>query len=215
MILPAVIYTLLMFGGGATLSAAFGIPHDSVQKAAAYMAKVSLQIRWGSFCELASAIPLGVFVATAVSRLRFLRVRAAGEVIALCGGVIATGMLLISSLSIWSLTRPGIAEADGAVRALQAMSFAGGGPGFTAPLGLFIAGISIPAGLYRLIPRWLMWLGIVVAVACELSTLTLLVWNFSWFIPVGRFVSVVWMIGVAVTLPSRRDASPKAAQPAI
>jgi hypothetical protein len=51
-----------------------------------------------------------------------------------------------------------------------------------------------------------MWLGVVVAVACELASLTLVVWNAAYFIPVGRFVSVVWMIGVAVTLPaSRRD----------
>ena len=85
---------------------------------------------------------------------------------------------------------------------MQALSFAGGGPGFVAPLGLFLAGVSVTAGLHRLIPRWLMWLGILVAAACELATLTLLVWNAAYFIPMGRFLGVVWMIGVAVTLPS-------------
>jgi hypothetical protein len=169
------------------------------------MAKASLKIRWGSFCELASAIPLTVFVATAVSRLRFLRARAAGEVIALCGGVIAAGMLLLAALCCWSVTRPGIAAVDGAVRTFQAMSFASGGPGFTAPLGLFVAGVSISAGLYRLIPRWLMGFGIFVALACELSTLTLLVWNAAWCIPVGRFGSIFWMIGLAATLPVLRE----------
>jgi hypothetical protein len=133
-------------------------------------------------------------------------VRAAGELIALCGGIGATVMLLLSALSVWSVTRPGIAEADGAVRILEALSFAGGGPGFVVPLGLFIAGVSITAGLHRLIPRWLMWLGVFIAVACELASLTLVFWDAAYFIPVGRFVSVVWMIGVAVTLPKTVEA---------
>lgn len=199
--LMALVYAVLVVGGGATLSAAFSIPHDSVDQAVAYMAKVAWKIRWGSFSEMGSAIPLGVFVATVVSRLRFLRVRAAGLTIALCGGTAAMAMVLLAALSTWSLTRPGIVNADGAVRALQAMSFECGGPGFVAALGLFVAGVSVTAGLHRLIPPWLMWLGIVVASACELATLTLLVWNFAYCIPVGRFISIVWMIGVAATLP--------------
>jgi uncharacterized protein involved in cysteine biosynthesis len=71
------------------------------------------------------------------------------------------------------------------------------------PLGLFVAGVSISAGLHKLIPRWLMWLGVLIAVACELASLTLVFWNAAYFIPVGRFLSTVWMIGVAVTLPTK------------
>jgi hypothetical protein len=111
-------------------------------------------------------------------------------------------MLVLSALANWSLTRPGIAEAIGAVSALQAISFAGGGPGFVVPLGLFIAGVSLTAGLHKLMPLWLMWLGIVVAIACELATLTLLNFTAGYFIPVGRFISIVWMIGVSITLPT-------------
>jgi hypothetical protein len=150
---------------------------------------------------LASAMPLAVFVATAVSRLRFLGVRAAGELIALCGGVAAVGMLIVSALADWSLSTPGIADSAGAVRALQLLGFTAGGPGFVAPLGLLFAGVSLSAGLSRLIPRWLMWFGVVIAVFSELSTLMLLTWNASIFIPIGRFIGIIWMIGVAVTLP--------------
>jgi hypothetical protein len=194
-LLLALIYVALMVLGATQLGRGFGVPHD-----AAYVANFGWSIRFGTFCELSSAVLLGLFVAVTVSRLRFLGVRAAGEVIALCGGVGATVMLMLSALSGWSVTRPGIAEADGVVSVLQALAFAGGGPGFVVPLGLFVAGVSITAGLHRFIPRWLMWLGVVVAVACELATLTLLVWNAAYFIPVGRFVSAVWMICVAVTL---------------
>jgi hypothetical protein len=196
------IYVALMVVGAIELGKAYRVPHDTVEQAVAYVANFGSAIRFGSFCEFSSAILLGLFVAVTVSRLRFLGVRAAGELIALCGGVGATIMLMLSALSGWSVTRPGIAEADGAVSILQALSFAGGGPGFVVPLGLFVAGVSISAGLHRLIPRWLMWLGVFIAVACELAALTLVVWNAAYFIPVGRFLSVIWMISVAVTLPT-------------
>jgi hypothetical protein len=189
-----------MIAGTTQLGKTMGAPQGSAEMVA-FVAKVGWPIRIGSFCELSSAVLLGLFVAVTVSRLRFLGVRAAGELIALSGGLGATFMLMLSALAGWSVTRLGIAEAEGAVRTLHALSFAGGGPGFVVPLGLFVAGVSITAGLHRFIPRWLMWLGIFIAVACELATLTLLVWNAAYFIPVGRFLSVVWMIGVAVTLP--------------
>jgi hypothetical protein len=202
LLLLTLVYVGLLIAGGSTVSAAFHIPHDSAESAVAFVAKNSWAIRWGSFCELGSAVPLGIFAATVVSRLRFLGVRAAGESIAFLGGIGASMMLIFSALCTWSLTRPGIAEATGAVRALQALGFVGGGPGFAVPLGLFVAGVSISAGLGKLIPRWLMWLGIAVALACELASLTLLNFTAGYFIPVGRFISIIWMIGLALTLPA-------------
>jgi hypothetical protein len=47
-----------------------------------------------------------------------------------------------------------------------------------------------------------MGLGIVVAIACELASLSLLNLKAAYFIPVGRFISIVWMIGVSLTLPA-------------
>jgi hypothetical protein len=200
LLLLAVLYIALMLVGAVELGRTMGMPHGSAE-AVAFIARLGWTMRIGSFCELSSAVLLGLFVAVTVSRLRFLGVRAAGEMIALMGGAGATVMLLLSALAGWSVTRPGMAEADGAMRALQALSFAGGGPGFAVPLGLFVAGVSITAGLHKLIPRWLMGFGVLIALACELASLTLLTWNAAYFIPVGRFLSVVWMIGVAVMLP--------------
>jgi hypothetical protein len=150
LLLLTLVYTAFMLAGGSKLVAAFRFPHDSAEKSIAYLAQNAWSIQWGSFCELASAIPLGIFTVTTVSRLRFLGVRAAGESIALLGGIGVTVMLILSALASWSLTRPGIAETTGAVPALQAISFAGGGPGFAVLLGLFIAGVSVTAGLHRL-----------------------------------------------------------------
>src|SRR5579864_3373932 len=112
LLLPALSYTVLAISGAVTLGSTMTAPHDAAHQGAAYVAGISRTLAWGSFFEFGSAIPLLVFVATAVSRLRFLRVRAAGEVIALAGGLGAAAMLMLSALSIWSFTRPGVADTD-------------------------------------------------------------------------------------------------------
>lgn len=202
LLLLTLIYLGLLLAGGTRLSAAFAMPRDSAEKAVAYIAKYGWSIQLGSFFELASAIPLGIFIATSISRMRFLGVRTAGESIAFLGGIGATMLLVLSALTNWSLTRPGIAEATGAAAALRAVSFAAAGPGFVVLLGLFIAGVSLAAGLDKLLPRWIMWLGIFIAIPCEFAALTILNFNAGYFIPVGRFLSIVWMIGVSQKLPA-------------
>ena len=196
-----VLYIALLKAGGSNVRIAFRVPHDAAI-APTYVIQHSWAIRWGSFCEFASAIPLGIFIAVCIGRLRFLGVRGASEQIAALGGIATPLTLAGSALATWSLTRPGVAAAPGAVEALQSIGFDGGGPGFAVFLGLFIAGVSIAAGVHKLIPRWVMWLGIVVAAAAELSLLTLLNFTAGYFIPVARFLSIVWMLGVALTLPA-------------
>jgi len=183
----------------------FAMPYDSVAKAVAHVQASADATRWGSFFQLASAMPLLVFIATTVNRLRFLGIRAAGATIALCGGIGATVMLAFSALSDWALSTPEMATLPGAVRALQLLGFMGGGPGFVVPLGLFYLGVSITAGLYRFIPKWLMWTGIVLGVCSEVASLTLVTWKAAPFIPVGRYLGILWMIAIALMLPNRRS----------
>ena len=194
-------YIALMMAGGTNVRAAFQVPHDSAI-ATAFVADHSWAIRWGSFCEFVSAIPLGIFMAVSISRLWLSGVNAAGKQVAALGGIAAPMMLVGSALATWSLSRPGVAAAPGAVAALQSIGFDGGGPGFAVFLGLFVAGVSVSAGMHKLIPRWLTWLGIVVAATGELSSLTLLNFNAGYFIPVARFLSIVWMFALALTLPN-------------
>jgi hypothetical protein len=182
--------------------ASFAMPYEPLANEVAYVSRYGPSIRWGVFFQFGSAIPLGIFAAVTGSRLRFLGVRAAGETIAFCGGIAAMLMLMLSALAGWALSTADITDTAGAVRALQLLGFAAGGPGFVAPLGLFVAGVSVTSSLHRLIPRWLMWLGILIASASELSTLTLLTWNAAIFIPMGRFISIIWMFCVAATLPT-------------
>lgn len=179
---------------------AFHVPHDSAT-ATAFVVQHSWAIRWGSFLELFSAIPLGLFMAIAISRLRNSDVRIAGTQIAALGAVATPMMIAGSAMATWSLTRPGVAALPGAVAALQALGFDGGGPGFAVFFGLFIAGLSVEAAIRKLIPRWLLWFGVVIAAAGELSSLTLVNFTAGYFIPVVRFLSIFWMLAFALNMP--------------
>lgn len=192
-------YFALMFTAGKDVVVSFRVPHDAT--AAAYVAQHSWAIRLGSFLELVSALPLAVFMAISVGRLRLLETRTAGEPVAALGAIATPLMLAGSALATWSLTRPGVAALPGSVAVLQSLGFDGGGPGFAVFLGFFVAGVSLAAGLQKQIPRWLMWMGLVVAAAGELSCFTLLNFTAGYFIPVARFLSIAWMLCFAIKLP--------------
>lgn len=153
------------------------------------------------FLQFAGAIPLLVFTGAVYSRLRFFGIRAAGPALALAGGLLAALSLAGSGVMLWMLSRPGTLENPSLVSAFYDLMFVLGGPAHLAGLGLLLLGVSIPAGIYRLIPRWTMVLGIVAGTAAELSTLTLLTFKASYLLP-ARFPAAVWMIAVAISLPS-------------
>jgi hypothetical protein len=154
-------------------------------------------------------VPLGLFTATVVSRLRFLGVRAAGTYIALFGGFVASAALALSALYGWTLSVPDVVSSSAAlVHALYFLSFLFGGVTFAVEFGLLAAGISVTAYFRRLLPVWLVAFGLAIAVAGELSSLSLIWYPASLFLRFGGFV---WLLAVAVSLPKTRgnDATEK------
>jgi hypothetical protein len=205
LLILTVAYFVLLMGGGSQMRIAFQTPLDA--SAANYVAANAMAIKFASFLELVSALVLGTFMALSIGRVR----QAVGNAhvrIATLGSIATTVMLALSALATWSLTRPGVASAQGAVSVLQSLAFDGGGPGFAVFLGLFVAGVSMAAGQGGLIPRWLMWFGIGVASACELASLTLLNFTAGYFIPAGRFGSIVWMIFISLKLQASTTNEP-------
>jgi len=182
------------------------IPFDATDASLRYFVDHATAVRVAAFLQFGSAIPLGIFTATVVSRFQFLGVNVAGITIALFGGLAASFFLAASALTLWVLSSPGVAELASNARVLQLLAFATGGPGHVVTLGLLLAGISIAGGVTRKLPRWVMWFGVVVATIAELSTLTLISEAAAVLLPLARFPAFVWMIGVAFTLPSRRHA---------
>lgn len=178
-------------------------PWESAQTIAAYFQTHSHSVLICAFLQFGAAIPLGIFTATMVSRLRFLGVRVAGADIALFGGIMTALNVAISALVLWVMAYPGIADVNGVVRALYYIVFAVGGVGFSVPMGLLIAGISIPALMLKLLPKWLVIVGLTLAVIGELSFFSLLIPSAVFLIPLTRFPSFVWLIFAGFKLPSR------------
>jgi hypothetical protein len=152
--------------------------------------------------HFAAAIPLGIFAASAVSRLHFLGVRAAGPSIALFGGFATALTMLTSSSVLWVLAQPGIAQDRVLVHALFWLDQALGGCGFSVPFGLLIGGISIPAAMMKLLPRWIVVFGLVLFVCGELSWLNLITPKALFLVPLTRFPGFAWLIAAGFALPN-------------
>ena len=63
--------------------------------------------------------------------------------------------IIASALIMWAAAHPGIAQDAPLINALYFLQFGFGGVGFSVPMGLLIAGISIPSLLMKLLPKWL------------------------------------------------------------
>jgi hypothetical protein len=151
-----------------------------------------------------SAVPLGIFAATAYTRLLRLGVRVPGPSIGFFGGVAASLMLMIAAVAGWILGRPELGGDAAVSRALAFLSFLTGGVGFVVGLGLLVAGVAVPALVLRLAPRWLAWAGLVIAAVCELSFLTMAIPPVQVLLPLGRYAGLLWLVAVGFLLPTRR-----------
>jgi hypothetical protein len=185
-------------------------PYGSGTAAREYFANNPLALRVSAFFFLGSSVPLGIYAATVVARLRYLRVRAAGTNIAFYGGASAAFALLISGLLSWTLSVPEVAASLPTTRFIHFLTFLFGGTGFAVCFGLLAAGVSVTSYFTRLLPRWLVWFGLVIAMAGELSPLSMISYYATLFIPVVRFGGFIWLIAVGAKLPKRRESAVEA-----
>lgn len=159
-----------------------------------------------AFLQFGSAIPLGLFTASVVSQLNFLRVRAAGTSIALFGGFLTAANVMGTACFLWAMTYADVWHSPSLVQALYRISFGLGGPGYSVCFGILAAGVSVTAGFYRLLPRWIVVMGLAVAVIGELSWFSMLNLKFVPLIPLTRFPGFIWMIAVGFALPRQLQA---------
>jgi hypothetical protein len=152
--------------------------------------------------QFGASIPLGVFTATIVSRLRFLGVRAAGTDIALFGGFLTAFTMMVSSSVLWAMSYPDVAQDAAVIQAVYRIQFALGGPGFSVPFGLLTAGVSVTSWFYKLLPKWLLIVGFLIAGAGGLSWFDILVPRALPLIPLTRFPGFIWLIAAGFLLPS-------------
>jgi len=215
----AVTYTVLFVAGLCAVSG-FGIPFgvkppwfpgpwEPASVITAYFQGHPTQVLICASLQFGAMIPLGIYVATVVSRLRFLGVTAAGPYIALFGGFLTVFNSSISHLVMWTMTRLDIAHSPSILPSLYFLAYVFGGPGFSVPMGLLIAGVSVAAGFRRLLPKWIVVLGLVLAAAGELSWLHLLLFpQLLFLIPLTRFPGFIWLIAAGFALPVARGSVP-------
>lgn len=204
----AVVYTVLFCAGLYPVTYFGGKPYFPLPWASAPVIQTFFEQRHAAavlcaFLHFGAAVPLGIFAAAAVSRLRFFGVRAAGADIALFGGFVTAVLMMAGSAVLWTMTIPGVVQAPALAQGLHFLNFALGGPEYSVPLGVFMAGVSVPLLFRRLTPRWIPILGLVLAACGELSWLTIEFHVALPLIPLTRFPGFVWMIAVGFALPTR------------
>ena len=178
-------------------------PADTIR---AFLAQNPAAVRIGNFLLFGSAVPFGIFAVTVVSRLRYLGIRAAGTNIALLGGLIATFALILSGLFGWVLSLPEVTASASLAKGISFLSFLFGGATYAIGFGLLAAGVSVTSFFARTLPRWLVFLGMLVAITGVLSWFSLLAYPANFFIPITRYIGFIWMLLAAIKLTRRQPA---------
>ena len=206
-LLPVALVHVLLFAGSLAVGAIlhhgsnYANPYGPIQDAQRFFSANPDALRWSAFLFIGSAVPLGIYTATVVSRLRFLGVRAAGTNIALFGGFAASVALAVSALCSWVLSVPEVNSSVPTLRLMHFLSFLAGGVAFAIGFGLLAAGVSVTSLFARLLPRWIIWFGLVIALAGELSSISLVAYPMAFTMPLTRFGGFLWLIAVAAMLP--------------
>jgi hypothetical protein len=205
--LMAIAYTVLFLAGLYPVTVFGGQPYypgpwESAETITAFFQARPMAVRVCAFLQFGAAIPLGIFTASIASRLQFLGSRAAGVSIALFGGFTTAVMMMAASIALWVMAQPGVADNSPVLQACYWLTQGFGGAGFSAPFGLLVAGVTIPAAFMRLIPKWIVVLGIAIAICGELSWLYMMVPSALPLVPLTRFPGFVWIIAVGLALPS-------------
>ena len=207
----AIIYTVL-FNAGLCAVSAFGIPFgvkapywpgpwEPASLIVTYFQTHPTAVLICVFLQFGALIPLGLFTASVVSRLRFLGVKAAGVYIALFGGLMTVFNGAAAGFTVWAMIHPGVTQDAAVTTALYYLSYAFGGPGFSVPMGLLMAGVSIPAAFLKLLPKWIVGFGLLLAIAGELSWFNLVLPQALFLIPLVRFPGFIWLIAAGFALP--------------
>lgn len=213
----ATIYVVLFLAGLAFVTVfvtdpAFPSPNAAPNAIVTYFQIRPSQVRISAFLSFGAAVVLGVFVASTISRLRFLGVRSAWVDIALYAGLATAFDQTASHFCEWALTWPGITQSAPATLVIYYLLYVFGGPGFSVLMGLFVGSVSIMAGSMKLLPKWIVWFGFVIAIIGLVSWLNVLLPTFSRLpltIPLTRFPSFVWLIAAGFALPNTTTSSRK------
>lgn len=179
-----------------------------IDKVAAYFAAHPGPVSLCAFLQFGSAIPFAIFTAAVVTRMRTLGSDVAGLRIAFVGGIMAAIDEAISGAVIWVMGHPVIAQVPALTQSFHYLAVVFGGPGFTMPQGLLMAGISVPALSMKRMSKTMAAFGILLAVIGELSWFSMMSSRAGILIPLARWPGFLWLIAAGFIL-SRNSPSPE------
>ena len=210
--LLAILYTVLFNAGLYPVTTMASKPYwpgpwEPASVIVAYFQTHAAPVLTCLFLQFGATICLGLFCTVVVGQLLFLRVRSAGPWIARLGGFLTVFNGVGAGLIVWTMIHPAVAQNPPVLLGLYYLSYAFGGPGFSIPMGLLMAGVSVPAAFKRLLPKWIVVLGLILAVAGELSWFHLISPALLFLVPLTRFPGFIWLIAAGFALPRTRPPS--------
>jgi hypothetical protein len=205
----AALYTILFWIGLYPVTAMYKLPYwpgpwESGATIVSYFQHYGTRVLFCIVFQLGAHICLGLFGVTVISRLRFLGSRAAGTYIAQLGILLVLADAFAGTMAMWTLIHPGVVEHGPTLLALYFLSYALGGPGFSVPMGLFLAGVSVTAGFMKLLPKWMVVYGLILAVAGEASFFHLVFPKLLFLVPLVRFPGFIWLVLAGFMLQKQR-----------
>ncbi len=178
----------------------FPSPFGNSGAALDYFREHPSAVRSGAVLQYAAAIPLALYAAAAVTRLRRYGDDFGAALTAL-GGALTTVFLLGSGVVSWVLTVPEVTADPGTVRAMHILAFLLGGPANVMAQGLFIAGLAIAAQSRNMFGPSLFRIGLGIALIAMLTTVSLTFTTAAFLLPIARFTGMAWLIASSFRLP--------------
>ena len=210
--LVAIIFTVL-FGAGLSFVILFGAGHsnfpgpwESADTIVTYFQTHSWPVLMCAFFQFGAAVALGEFAISTMSRLFFW-----GE----CEWRLHRPLrrseapinFAASACVLWVMASPAVAQNSVVLPALYYFHITIGGVGFAVPMALFMAGVCIPAAFMKLLPKWIVIFGLILAGTGALSWFSMIFPKTCFLIPLTIFPSVIWMIATGFALPRTAERS--------
>ncbi|HEX4215075.1 MAG TPA: hypothetical protein VIA06_17280 [Candidatus Dormibacteraeota bacterium] len=208
--LVAAVYAALFVAGlyfvtGLHTAPGLPAPGDSQATIVRYFLVNTQAVRTSVYLSLLAELALGVLTAIIAGRLLAQGVAAELTQIVLFAGF-ATALVQTSShICEWVLTWPGLGR--GAMLGLYYLLYGLGGPGFSVLMGFLCGAVAIVGSRRGLLPRWIVGVGLVIAVIGAISSITFLMpttFPFTVAIPLTRFPALAWLVAVGLSLPASR-----------
>jgi hypothetical protein len=76
------------------------------------------------------------------------------------------------------------------------------------PFGLLVAGVSVIAAFWKLLPKWLVVFGLLLAFVGELNWFSMVIPRADILIPLARWPGFIWLIAAGFKLPDSINRKP-------